>query len=304
MQTSLRKTVGLPALAVVVAAITALATAADNPRDAERPRPEPPTGAERLPGDLGTLMLARPEVPVTRPRAAEARRKPDRPPALDGGTILGAWSRLSREPGTDWWILTFEATGIPPRRVLPCSLLEAMEAAGPASRFQVWGEYASYRGREYILPFSVATGARSDEARDPTSQPTSEPASRAGAATIDDIVGELLRVETARPLVPSPESGADQPGTAGLSAQGDLITDRVIRVEREVDSKWLLARFEADNALTDPPMRLLPCRMLGLAQWEGTRVGKLRVTGQVMRYKGKRYLLLRKVLPERRLGRF
>ena len=62
-----------------------------------------------------------------------------------------------------------------------------------------------------------------------------------------------------------------------------------------------MARFESDNTLADEPIRLLPCKLLQKAKRRG---GRLRISGEITRYQGRRYLLLRKVLPERRMGQF
>ena len=80
-----------------------------------------------------------------------------------------------------------------------------------------------------------------------------------------------------------------------------MIVDRLVRVLPDPASPWWNVRFEADNALGEPPLRVLPSRFLRTAQRLG---GKLRVTGEMTHYKGQSYILLRKVLPERPLGQF
>jgi hypothetical protein len=88
-----------------------------------------------------------------------------------------------------------------------------------------------------------------------------------------------------------------------------MVVDRLVRVLPEPAGRWWAAHFEADNTLQEPPLRLLPCGFLEVAQraQSGRGIGPeplMRVSGLVTHYKQKRYLLLRKLLPERRLGRF
>ena len=87
-----------------------------------------------------------------------------------------------------------------------------------------------------------------------------------------------------------------------------VLIDRLVRVVRDADDGWMTVRFESDNTLQDPPMRLLPCRMLEraeqLAAGKARQTDILRVSGEVYQYKGNNYLLLRKVLPQRDMKQF
>jgi hypothetical protein len=73
---------------------------------------------------------------------------------------------------------------------------------------------------------------------------------------------------------------------------------------------WWAARFVSDNTLQDQPVRLLPCRLLMVAEKlhaERRRAGKtarFRVSGIITQYKGGQYMLLRKAVVERDLGQF
>jgi len=80
-----------------------------------------------------------------------------------------------------------------------------------------------------------------------------------------------------------------------------MIVDRLVRVLPDSTGAWWEVRFEADNSLGEPPLRVLPGRFLQVAQKLG---GKLRITGEMTHYKGQSYILLRKVLRERQLGQF
>ena len=84
------------------------------------------------------------------------------------------------------------------------------------------------------------------------------------------------------------------------------MADRLVRVLLTKNVGWTVAAFEGDNTLREAPVRLLPCALLeraegaaGAVPLTGTR---FRVSGEITTYKGRRYLLLRKLLPERDMG--
>ena len=87
-----------------------------------------------------------------------------------------------------------------------------------------------------------------------------------------------------------------------------MIVDRLIRIQPSRVDGWLEARFIGDNRLTEPPMRLLPSARLGeaekwLEQAHGQTI-RLRLSGEITEFRGRRYLLLRSVIPERQMGQF
>jgi hypothetical protein len=83
----------------------------------------------------------------------------------------------------------------------------------------------------------------------------------------------------------------------------EVVVDRRIRVAPEPDTGWRQAVFVGDNTLREPPMRLLPCRLLEMAEAAGS--GQFwRVSGEVTRYKGRHYLLIRKLIRLRDMGQF
>ena len=83
-----------------------------------------------------------------------------------------------------------------------------------------------------------------------------------------------------------------------------LLLILIVRVLPDGSGRWSLARFEADNALRDPPLRVLPSLLREVAEAKGSDGQVLRISGEISRYKGRRYLLLRKVLKERQMGQF
>jgi len=283
--------------------------------------------------DLERLLQNRPPVPATRGRGAgKAGAKAAALPA-DGSALNALVCQLAGPDGPGWHVVRFEPVegkaALSPRRVLPCRLLERMEALArkkPATRFRIWGENAVYRDRLYILPLAVtvvraadpalpADPARAAEPTPPADPKKTDP-KKGGPASIDDVAAELLKGKPERAVVVPDKPGGPPdklpdsvaPGTKTPVGpdRGEIVIDRLVRIEAlaEKSRTWLAARFEADNVLSEPPLRLLPCRMLTLAEALARGGRKVRVTGRTTLYKGKRYLLLRKALRQRRLGRF
>jgi len=333
MMTHVRTTVRA---VVVLAAWLACGTARGaegRPRHATtRPAASRPAGAADS-DDLEQFALRRSAVPVTPPRSGARRPVRAGPARLprEGTGLNNALCRLSDPDRQGWRVLQLaggsETSGRPDRRVLPCRLLEQMEAvvaARPEALFRVWGEATVYRQRPYLLPLAVrvveampASAPAGPKATDGSGKgPASRPAGNGAAAGIDDVIGELLRDKPERAIVvPDRPDGAARGDARAVAPgvkppadrqRGDIVVDRLVRMtrpDRRRGQTWFTVRFEADNTLAEPAMRLLPCRNLAQAETL-EREGLLRVTGRVTFYRGDRYLLLRKVLHEYRLGRF
>jgi len=286
--------------------------------------------------DLERLVLSRPPVPVTRPRGAGKKvpRVGSRLP-VDGSGLNNRTCRLSGPDPHGWRSLLFEPgpdkVRPQPRRVLPCRLLEQMEvvvAKQPKTVFRIWGENTVYLNRLYLLPLAVSVvqdspapppakpkvPAEADKSTSPPPARPDVPAKPGEPVDVDDVVRELLRDKPERAIVvpvgpgkvTKGSDGAVAPGvkSPAVRARGRIVVDRLVRMElRDSRRTWSVVRFEADNTLAEPPMRLLPCGKLARAEALEAD-GLLRVTGRVTSYKGHRYLLLRKVLGQHRLGRF
>ncbi len=89
---------------------------------------------------------------------------------------------------------------------------------------------------------------------------------------------------------------------------GDVIIDRVGRLLLDpTEKKWFFA-FEADGAsLAEPPIILQPCKLLENMEslhHSSLESVQFRVSGQISRYQGRYYLLLRKMLLTKKLGNF
>lgn len=336
------KTSRLAAVAVV-AALGPWASAAE-PNQPATTQPVDMTASD-VGVTLTRMLLDKPGVPVTRPTDIfEPNAVRDVP--LAGSMVIGRLCRLRRDEKAGWFVLEFEPEpGRPdelPRRALPCRLLEQMEPLAAQSadvRFRVSGETTVHREHGYLLltiarilptPAKPAPPAPSEgptplvpaaappiEPNAPAETPTSQPADDANEPSSEDILHQLLNRRPGRTIgptavpaalapAPSVAPGAGKPLVAGTGA---MVVDRLVRILPELTGPWWEARFEADNTLQEPPMRLLPCGFFHRAQQAHSVAGPgaqpvLRISGLVTHYKGGRYLLIRKLLPERRLGRF
>ncbi len=138
-------------------------------------------------------------------------------------------------------------------------------------------------------------------------------------AASDDILRALRRDRLGKPIVPvvRPKTGPpNEPSVAPVPkgkvlspGRGWAVVDRLVTVMPAGRGQWMQVRFESDNTLREPPMRLLPCGMLRKAELlaaaaEKGKTVRLRISGVITFYRGKRFLLLRKALLERDLGRF
>jgi hypothetical protein len=90
--------------------------------------------------------------------------------------------------------------------------------------------------------------------------------------------------------------------------EGQFVWDRIGRlVKDEKTDQWMLA-FEADGkGMADPPMTILPSRLLmsmEQATENGTRPVKFKVSGQVTEYHGKNFLLVTFMQTVRDLNQF
>jgi hypothetical protein len=215
-------------------------------------------------------------------------------------------------------------------------------AENPEAKFKLSGEIHRYRGGYYMLlhrallimkstssapaatsrpttkppAVSLVEPAAATSTTRPT-EPTSQPAaSRPAEASADDVAAELLGKTPSRPIVPvvKPKLPKIEPSASGATSgrplqagPGKNAVHRLARLlYREEGQKWSRVAFEADNTLREPPMRVLPNiyleRMETLSN-NGKAFGAVfHISGEVYRYKGMDYLLLRAVIKKHHLG--
>ena len=184
--------------------------------------------------------------------------------------------------------------------------------------------------RTFVPPAPAPVETTTMPTASAATQPSTAPAAQDGVvppshlpegSTSDDILKALRKdaggipvVESVKPKGPgtneSSASVAPLPDKSVLSRQrGSIVVDRLVTVIPTGKGRWLQVRFESDNTLREPPFSLLPCQMLRnaeliVASAEKGKTLRLRITGLLTFYKGKRYMLLRKAILERDLGRF
>lgn len=277
---------------------------------------------------MPSLLRDKPPVPVSRPSQAPPPPRPAK--SGFGGAAVGRLMKLEVDGPSGWVRARFEATAAEPaevRWVLPSPMLATMEDIArrePSVRFRTSGETLEYRGLKFFLPAQATAeaapqspqGAGEPAASAPAeTQPAVSRPDDADARTPEVLMRLLLAHKPGKPVLteaqlPQEAVGSVAPPGAAVvpTERAPMVADRLIRLSPEAGSGWMTARFESDNTLQEPPMRLLPCRHLDraerLADDPTARSVVLRVSGDVLTYRGKNYLLLRKVLRERELKQF
>ena len=215
-------------------------------------------------------------------------------PLLREGTfMLQVKGSLQRggQPGV--WVFRI-APGDPGREMseltlMPCTLLASLEQlveSMPDERivFDLTGQVFVYRGRNFLMPTHAP--------RLVDYVPPSRPDERAAPA---DSAEAILRDldETIGPLVHSPRRSASD-ATRQPIAPGGQVLWRHGWMVREPGGAWSFV-FGADaTGLSDPPMVLLPCRMLEDMERHAMRSSPdkpLLVSGRVTRYRSRNYML-------------
>lgn len=255
----------------------------------------------------------------------------------DGRKVIDRRGTVTKDSAGRGWVFTFEngpeQVKEISRRLLPCRLLEKVEevvAKTPKTRFEISAEITTEKkgtGRqEYMLlrRVSVITSRKKvvappepKPAPKPVATPNKTETSPAGSIDNTDALREqLLSSSPGKALAVStaPEARVEQQQSvapiagAAEPTRRSAVVDRTVHIVDDPKRRWAEARFVGDNTLREPPMRLLPCILLDRARQLQSKMGqrdrKFRISGEVTHYRGRRYLLLRKVLLERDMGQF
>lgn len=293
--------------------------------------------------EIGRLMLNRPTPPIIEPMVGGRRPVDRRPIPAEGVTWIDRAVRVESDPNNPWTMLHFapepgQADQMP-LRALPCRLLEFVEQASktrPGVRFRMSGRTTSHGRRGFfliqdvklILPSDLPealAGARTDAAERDEGPPSEEEGSAGDAMSDPQAKGDtddshaqrvlrgMFEHDRRAPVILPSESHAPEPPPDGrysltrlveLSQRRPLVVARAAKIEDDPSSSgWSVARFIADNNLGEPPMRLLPNRLLEQAERLSSSL-RLRVSGIVTNYRGRKYLLLHKVDYEPPMGQF
>ncbi len=160
--------------------------------------------------------------------------------------------------------------------------------------------------------------SKSMNTRSPSRRRRSSPDMQsAPKVSADDVLEQFERDRPkARPLLPGTRPGTevvrepvandDPRRSPARLPEGYFLVDRAGRLTRDGD--WFVFNFTGDNnpgSTPDPPMRMLPNRMLErmIRESKGSTVSvEFIVSGEVTDFMGENHLLLRKLLRKRRVG--
>jgi len=149
-----------------------------------------------------------------------------------------------------------------------------------------------------------------DSSESETNIPSESPAE---APIPADLRAALQSIPRTHSLSATPEKEPEQPAESpkeegfaiggyspAIWRDGHMVVDRVGRIVFDPELQCWLFAFETDaNSMAEPPVIIHPSRLLEVMENVVERSGRsslFRVTGQVTKYQGKNYLLLRKML--------
>jgi len=308
---------------------------AKKPAASPRPTTQPAQPAQTRPSvardEVSRMLMEDPVVPVTADKGYKPRRNErNEPLPTEGKAVVNRTGKIHLDKTSGWLIMTFDNTPgqdwLTSRRLLPCQLLEKVEQAiiaRPGAKFTVIGETTVYNKNAYMM---LQRAAIAEDAPAKPSQPAAKkpvaPASKKPPPSGSSLIEAMLKDKptTALRVVSDPKSkqkiaaqqnvrsvapARDKPLSAGGRA---VVIDRVARLVKDPASQWWTARFQSDNTLREPPIRVLPNSILTKALYLNRQMGqsslKLRISGDITQYKGRRYLLMRKMLAQRNLEQF
>ena len=249
----------------------------------------------------------------------------------EGSTLVGVVGNVDRDPVTGGRRLTISVDDerSPGHQLvfLPNTLLTELDQviafadADSVLQFRITGRVMIYEGRNFLVmthpPILIGRGVAPLATPEPSVPAANAPAATTTSATTsendtdpDDIDSIMSRLERAvGPVARRPGAAAstadgnapaaDATNTQGAAtgrtiAEGTRIVDRRARVRRTTGGGYSLI-FDADaSGISDPPMMLLPCRLLeDLAAVSARRAedASVLISGEVMLYRGRNYLL-------------
>jgi hypothetical protein len=258
--------------------------------------------------------------------------------------IIDRRCRLALDPETRWVLVEFVTergkAKETPRWALPNRMLERLEdyaARKPETVFLLSGENMIHSGRPFLLVRKATVAddtpatAAAEKAEEP--KPSSEEADDSAdsaddaaddeAPSSDDVIDKLFEDSPGEPVLPrtrkpyqdrtqSPSEAPTDDKSVVHPGRGNMVVDRLVTILPVGEGNWLEAVFASDNTGQEPPIRLLPCAALPGPPNRDANSGdslmapirKYIVSGEITEYRGRRYLLLRKVLAKRDLGEF
>ena len=293
------------------------------------PAPAPASApASMTSGEIESpLKLLEEEPAPVIPPAPGAAVRPPRNRALirEGAMIVNRLGKLTKDPEGEWWTVPDDDVGT--LRLLPCRLLESVEdvhTARPEAQFRLSGEVCRYKGSYYLLLVQAAEVSPAGQTKPlvPELPATTAPAGDAPAepdpyASAAEVAKELLKGAPDNPIiapiVDNGRAGEDKASVAPAKRPARIGGARVVvhRLGRLTPSSapdWYAIHFVSDNTVQEPPMRVLPnlnLEQIEAASGAGKAAGAVfHITGDVERYRGVDYILLRNVIRKRDMGQF
>ncbi len=211
-------------------------------------------------------------------------------------------------------------------KLLPCLTLQAMEALHePHARFVISGMLTRYHHTFYLLPDAdvrllrkhaphaiAAPPAQATESKTAVKGPENS-----AQAVLQNLlshhisrpVQQLVTIQpmlTVRPIPDLPQPIGDLRSPA--LREGSYIWNRPGRLMfNDPLHEWIFV-FQSDGqGLEEPPLIMLPCRLLQRMQTRSAQRGteiKFRVSGKITQFKGRNYLFTTYVEVAHNLGRF
>jgi hypothetical protein len=189
---------------------------------------------------------------------------------------------------------------------MPCTQLQEIERmieSAPETRlvFELTGEVYVFSNRNYLLPTHPPLLIDREEPGEPSDDgygSASDEQSDAGTGDDDDSTAAIInRLDRAvGPLPRRSDLGQEleQTERRELIREGARLLDRRGTVRRTATGAFLFV-FDADaEGQSDPPMPLLPCRLLHRIDAHVQNAGpdaKVLLSGRVFIYQGQNYLL-------------
>ena len=237
-----------------------------------------------------------------------------------------------------WYEAHFEKMSrradIVPHRLLRCRLLAAMLdklKKSPKSRFKVTGITTVFGDRAYLMLRRVEILDPVAVERERKVVDSDGGETKAATGVSDKDVPEEHKADVHIRALLNRDGGVGDPFIlpklpararedhkgvvpdlidAPIENKGSFVVNRVVRIVVDKDERWYLAKFIADNSLREPPMRIHPSALLNRALLFNSQIGRSSytrnfiITGEITSYQGRRYVLIKKLLRQRDLGRF
>jgi hypothetical protein len=255
--------------------------------------------------------------------------RPGRPALLrEGSQLIEVVGTLTRDAEHSQWVFTVKDENFSAAQyeliVLPGTMLGEIEAVVASVdweqfTFEMTGEVLVYRARNYFMPShpprllqggqapqdDADKSAPSADAAGDTTQSEDAPAPGGDDDSVEALMHELDESSGIAVVQRDDATSADDDHTFSLDdsrpildhtlvQEGTQLVNRRGRIRREGGGAWVFVLDADATGLGDPPMRLLPCRLLERIETITQRRGngaEVLLSGRVFVYRNRNYLL-------------